>query len=158
MLLELLRNLVCLLVFFGIGFGTAMFLMASSTAWRLKPNWIRITMDLLSIGGGFLRDKLKAYASVEVTLIRGDQSIQVRATRGLNNWNAGGADQNIMEVQLRDFIMDASQFAEFGLPREFDQIQDQDTTYVLLPINGEQYYRFSDPGRTMIRVHSKAIT
>jgi hypothetical protein len=114
-------------------------------------------VDLLTLGTTFLRDKLRSHASVEITFSRGDQSIQVYATRGSSEWPSTDRNGSIIRTQTNDYIMAANQFADFGLPEEFDLITDHNQTFEVLSENGAQWYQFSDGARTIIRVHTKRV-
>lgn len=114
-------------------------------------------MDLFSIGGAFLRDKLKSHASVQIQYQRGDDSITPFATRGNSSWDASVSDNSAIKVNTADFVMAVNQFDDFGLPEEGDLIIDNGFVYELLDIDAGQFFRYCDTPRTLIRVHTKQV-
>jgi len=116
-------------------------------------------MNLLKNGIQFLADKLKAHASETVVYKRGADTINICASFGKTNYQI--EDESGMKVggQVTDFLFAAQDLVINGsqtTPQAGDQIQTDSAIYeaMFLP---DGYWRYSDPFRTMIRLHTKEV-
>jgi hypothetical protein len=67
-------------------------------------------------------------------------------------------------MQVRDYLIDTADLVlagEQALPAKGDRIEEIDAskkhTYEVLPLGGEQHWRYSDPYRRTLRIHTKLI-
>lgn len=119
--------------------------------------------DLLKSGAAWLSGVLQSHASQAVTYSRGPDSVELTATIGNTDFQTTDADGFFSQVQSRDFIFPAADLVLGGetvLPERGDEITevvgDTTYTYAVLPFGDEgEHYKFSDPHRTILRVHTK---
>ncbi len=115
--------------------------------------------NIFKKGIEFLTEKLKAHASETVIYKRGLDTINIQATFGKTDYKTedesgfqiGGAIIDFL-FAAEDLVIDGTQTT----PRAGDQIQTDSTIYeaMFLPTG---YWRYSDPYRTMIRLHTKEV-
>lgn len=115
--------------------------------------------NLLKQGIDFLADKLKAHASETVVYKRGADSISICASFGKTDYQI--EDESGLKIggAVIDFLFAAEDLVIKGsqtTPQAGDQIQTDSAVYeaMFLP---DGYWRYSDPYRTMIRLHAKEI-
>ena len=117
--------------------------------------------DLIASGAAWLSGQLKEHVSQSVTLRRGVQSTSgISATIGNTTFEAHDEVGSIVQIQSRDYLIEAADYAIAGqatLPRRDDVIVESDgSEFEVLPIEGV-YWRWSDPYRTRLRVHTKQV-
>src|SRR6266849_9780825 len=121
--------------------------------------------DLLQSGIAWLSGELQAFAAEEVVYQRGNQSIVCLATFGKTllklDDGAGGVR---MEWTDKDFLIPASSLINGGIPddpRRGDTIVATNDmgmyTYEVIPYMSEPPWRWSDPYRTIYRIHTKLV-
>jgi len=109
----------------------------------------------------WLINKIDAEESHSVLYERGALSVTLNATPGRTEYQKMDQSGVVTDFQTRDFIVTASDLILDGavvLPVRGDTITDTAGTaavYEVLPIEGEQPYRFSDPLQRMLRIHTK---
>lgn len=118
--------------------------------------------DLLQSAVTWLRGVREAHMSRTVTYRRGSTTAALTATVGQTMFRIGtdyGAD---MIVRMRDYVISAAALtaAGFGEPEDGDEIDETvgSTVYTfeaMGPGNGEPSWRWSDPDRQQVRVHTK---
>jgi hypothetical protein len=123
--------------------------------------------DLLDRGAALLDAQRHQHLSRPVLYRRGTDEKEVRATIGRTEFeqvdDVGGAGL-IHRVESRDFLVRASEL-DLGagpiLPRAGDQVRETAGTAVLVyEVNapgGQPPWRYSDPYRRALRIHTKHI-
>jgi hypothetical protein len=120
--------------------------------------------DLLDKGSAWLEGQRKKHATREVTYSRGVLSVVVKATIGRTLFEQDDGAGVIVRMQVRDYLIDTADLVLAGeqtLPAKGDRIAEIDAgqkhTYEVLPLGGEQHWRYSDPYRRTLRIHTKLI-
>lgn len=120
--------------------------------------------NLLESGSVWLADQLQTHASTEVVYERGTQQALVRATLGRTEFVLDDGAGAVLRVQSRDFLIRAADLVLGGvptLPVAGDRIREtQGATTFVYEVNApgqEPPYRFSDPFRKLLRIHSKHV-
>lgn len=119
--------------------------------------------DLIKSGAAWLAGKLQSHAGQAVTYSRSGASVEVTATVGNTEFETTDAEGFFTRSQSRDFIIEAADLILSGstvLPERGDvitEVVDGTThTYEVLPFGADgETFRFSDPHRTILRVHTK---
>lgn len=120
--------------------------------------------DLLDQGSAWLEGQRKKHATREVTYRRGADAVVVKATIGRTLFEQDDGAGVIVRVQVRDYLIDTADLVLAGtptLPAKGDRIEEfyagQKHTYEVLPLGGEQHWRYSDLYRRTLRIHTKLI-
>ncbi len=120
--------------------------------------------NLLEQGAAWLTDQFHAHASTEIVYQRGVDQVAVRATIGKTEFEVDDGSGAIQRVQSRDFLIRTADLRFFDvptLPRAGDRIREsvgeQTLVYEVLAPGNEPHYRFSDPFRKLLRVHTKHV-
>jgi hypothetical protein len=121
--------------------------------------------DLLDSGLGWLAEKLKAHASRPVVYRRGTHEITVQGIIGRTLLKLDDGYGGVrMEWTDRDFLIAAEDLVLGGqktLPRRGDQIREtaggKTLVYEVLAPGSEPEWRWSDPHRKLLRIHTKQI-
>jgi hypothetical protein len=121
--------------------------------------------NLFRTVSSWLEAKRTAIATSDVTYRRGDRSVCVPATIGRTEYQQDDGYGIITKAESRDFLILAADLILDGmlvLPEVGDRIDemqcDKTFTYEVLPIGGQQtQYRYSDPFRQTLRIHTKLI-
>ncbi len=115
--------------------------------------------DLLQTGAAWLANRLADSAASLCTYHRGNSYAQVRATVGSSTFEAASQSGVIEVWQSRDFIIKASSLP-FGEPLRHDTIVETiggvDLTYEVTSPSGMPVFRYADPFRNCVRVHTIA--
>lgn len=123
--------------------------------------------DMLAQGLAWLEDQRHAHLTRQVVYERGGETIEVLATIGRTLFEQVDASGGVVQkFESRDFLVRASDLVLGGrptLPKSGDRIREtsgeQVVVYeVLTPLGGnEPPYRYSDPNRRTLRIHTKHI-
>ena len=120
--------------------------------------------DMLRDGLSWLTGKLTSHAAREVTYRRGDLQATVLATIGKTVAEQDSGDGLIMRMEIRDYLIDTMSLLLDGqqlLPQRGDLIIEtedgKDFTYEVLPIGSDRAWRYSDPFRLKLRIHTRLI-
>jgi hypothetical protein len=121
--------------------------------------------DLLQTGTEWLADQLKTHASRQVVYRRGADEVAVQTTVGRTLLKLGDDYGGVrMEWTDRDFLIHAADLVLGGtvvLPERGDQIRETQGTktfvYEVMAPGKEPPWRWSDPHRKMLRIHTKQI-
>jgi len=121
-----------------------------------------VSPNLLTTGSDWLADTLKDHAGTAVTYYRGALSVDLTATVGQSERDVEGADGVLITAESHDFLILTADLILGGQqvePAPGDLIRETagGTTYVweVLPIGGVPCWRYSDPDRKAIRIHTK---
>lgn len=120
--------------------------------------------DLLDKGSAWLEGQRKKHRTRDVNYRRGVDSVVVKATIGRTLFEQDDGAGVIVRMQVRDYLIDTADLVLAGdetLPAKGDRIEEIDAgkkhTYEVLPLGGEQHWRYSDPFRRTLRIHTKLI-
>ena len=119
--------------------------------------------NLLKTGSDWLADTLKAHAGTSVTYRRGGLAVDLTVTVGQSEREVEDGDGLLVTVQAHDFLILVADLVLDGqqvLPESGDLIRETTggVTYVwevLPPTPNEPCWRYSDPDRKALRVHTK---
>lgn len=124
-------------------------------------------MSLVSRGSAAHKRRAKLSAGVSITYARGVDSVELTAWEGRTLFAIESRQEGAARVQWgdKDYLIVASELILDGdtvTPREGDRITqtlpEGDVTFEVLPPNrGEPAWRYSDPQRTILRVHVKEV-
>jgi hypothetical protein len=120
--------------------------------------------DLLDKGSNWLEGQRKKHATREVTYRRGAESVVVKATIGRTVFEQDDGTGVIVRTQVRDYLIDTVDLVIAGqptLPEKGDRIEETDAgkkyVYEVLPLGSEPHWRYSDPYRRTLRIHTKLV-
>jgi hypothetical protein len=117
-------------------------------------------MNMMSKGSAWLSGKLQGFASQAAFYQRGQQCLPIQVTVGDSEFTRRRADDISNEHRVVDFLFPASSIhAVFHEPSagdfiETDYLGEKRLFEVLSPGGDEPAWRYSDPHRNMIRVHT----
>ena len=120
--------------------------------------------DLLDRGSAFLDDQRHKHMSRTVVYQRGAEAKEVLATIGRTEFEQADDAGLIHRVESRDFLVRAADL-DLGagpiLPRAGDQVREtvgaQVFVYEVNAPGGQPPFRYSDPYRRVLRIHTKHI-
>jgi len=120
--------------------------------------------DLLETGSNWLQEQRKTHATREITYRRGVDSVSVQATVGRTVFEQDDGSGVIVRTEVRDYLIDTVDLVLAGqatLPERGDRIEETEGgkkfTYEVMPLGTEPHWRYSDPYRKTLRVHTKHI-
>jgi hypothetical protein len=120
--------------------------------------------NLLEQGAGWLADQLKTHASTEVIYQRGADQVAVQATIGKTEFEIDDGSGVIQRFQSRDYLIQTADLMLGGAPtlpvagdRIRETVGDQTLLYEVLAPGNEPHFRYSDPFRKVLRIHSKHV-
>lgn len=120
--------------------------------------------DLLEQGAAFLDERRHTHLTRTVTYQRGADSVEVAATVGRTVFEQADESGFIRKVESRDFLVRRTDLvlgATETLPKAGDRIREADgaltQVYEVMAPGGEPPFRFSDPYRKVLRVHTKHV-
>ncbi len=120
--------------------------------------------NLLQTGSQWLGDQLLAHAATEVQYVRGLEQALVRATIGKTEFEIEDGAGMVERVQSRDYLIKATHLVLGGsvsLPKPGDRIYEtsgsETLVYEVLSLGTQPCWRYSDPHRQMLRVHTKQV-
>ena len=120
--------------------------------------------DLLDRGSAFLDDQRHKHMSRTVVYQRGAEAKEVQATIGKTEFEQADDAGLIHRVESRDFLIRAESLdlgAGPTLPRAGDQVRETVGASVFVyEVNapgGQPPFRYSDPYRRVLRIHTKHI-
>lgn len=120
--------------------------------------------DLLEQGAAFLDDRRHTHLTRTVTYERGVSSVDVAATVGRTVFEQADESGFIRKVESRDFLVRRTDLILDGsaaLPKAGDRVRDTDGSqtqvYEVMAPGGEPPFRYSDPYRKVLRIHTKHV-
>ncbi|MFG0243631.1 MAG: hypothetical protein ACF8R9_12665 [Phycisphaerales bacterium JB054] len=120
--------------------------------------------DLLEQGAAFLDDRRHGHLTRTVTYERGASTVDLAATVGRTIFEQADESGFIRKVESRDFLVRRTDLILDGsesLPKAGDRIRETDGAqfqiYEVMAPGGEPPFRFSDPYRKVLRIHTKHV-
>lgn len=121
-------------------------------------------MDMLARGMEWLTRQRTAHLAQSVTYVRGADSVTLHATIGRTVFEIDDGNSLLQKYESRDFLVLTADLILDGtakLPERGDQIRETQgaTIYVyeVLAPGQERPWRYSDPYRQTLRIHTKHI-
>ena len=93
--------------------------------------------------------------ATDVVYRRGGLAVAVKAVVGRTWTRSTNEYGEWVKTPMRDYIVPEGQFAFF--PEPGDLVEDGGSTYEVLALGSEPCWRWSDPCRTAMRIHTKEI-
>lgn len=119
-------------------------------------------MNLLRSGAEWLQAQLAEHASVTVTYRRGGHAVEVTAVIGSTVREAGDSEGFVVRSETRDYLIATADLVIDGvetLPERGDEIVETvgetEIIYEVLPVHGQELWRYSDPFRRTLRIHTQ---
>lgn len=120
--------------------------------------------DLLEKGSTWLEDQRTRHLTRLVAYQRGANSVEVKATIGRTIFEQTDDLGVLQKTESRDYLVRTADLVLGGtptLPRAGDRIRetgsDKVFVYEVMAPGGEPAFRFSDPYRQGLRIHTKQI-
>lgn len=121
--------------------------------------------DLLEQGSAFLEDQRHRHMSRTVVYLRGAEAKELQATIGRTEFEQADDAGLIHRTESRDFLIRTADL-ELGagsiLPRAGDRVRETvEGTVFVYEVNapgGQPPFRYSDPYRRTLRIHTKHIS
>lgn len=105
-----------------------------------------------------MRSALTGSAGTAISYSRGASSVSIVATCAATDLQVTDVNGFTIDFHSTDFIFPAADL-DFGSgvvePEEGDTISYAGRTYEVLSVPGARHFRYSDPYRTILRVHTK---
>lgn len=105
---------------------------------------------------------LQSAAGVDIVYARGDRTVNLRAVPGDTSFVQQTGEGYMETVESRDFIFPAADLTIGGtatLPERGDVVTETvngvEQTYPVTSGGSSRYFRYADPYRTILRVHTK---
>jgi hypothetical protein len=120
--------------------------------------------DLLQKGSDWLEDMRETHVTRLAAYVRGTDSVEIAVTVGRTVFSIDKGGGAMERVEARDYLVTASALILDGaaiLPKAGDRIleADGDKAYVheVMAPGNEPCWRWSDPYRKTLRIHTKQI-
>ncbi len=114
--------------------------------------------DLLRQGCQWLAQQRGAHCASQVTYRRGETESLLSATFGRTEYEVEDDFGLRVAAHATDFLVVAADFEPtFGKPQPGDQIVADGQVHKVLDLAGQGHWRWSDPHRTTMRIHTKQI-
>ncbi len=120
--------------------------------------------DLLQQASDWLEEKRTQHASRVISYVRGAQSVDLLATIGKTTFEVDDGYGVLVRHESRDFLVLAADLMLDGapvLPQRGDRVREtqgqQVFVYEVTAPGKEPCWRYSDPYRKTLRIHSKNI-
>ena len=120
--------------------------------------------DMLESGASWLDDQRHQHMTRTVSYVRGSSTVEVQATIGRTVFEQTDEFGIVTKTESRDYLIRTADLVLDGqqtLPKRGDQIRETDGTttfvYEVLSPGDEPVFRYSDPYRKALRIHTKHI-
>ncbi len=120
--------------------------------------------DLLQEGLDWLEEQRREHLSREVLYRRGATEATVPATVAATRFEVDDGTGMILEQEMRDYLVATADLVLGGknvLPERGDEIVETRGgtahVYEVMDLGPERHYRFCDPDRTTLRIHTKLV-
>ncbi len=121
-------------------------------------------VDLLEQASNWLEDQRTEHTSRTVTYERGAATVAIQASIGRTIFDVDNGFGVVERTESRDFLVLAADLLLAGvpvLPERGDRVRETQgtTTYVyeVMAPGKEPHYRYSDPYRKTLRIHTKQV-
>jgi hypothetical protein len=112
--------------------------------------------DLLRQGSQWLEQQRTAHCSSPVTYRRGETEATLDATLGRTEYEVQDDYGLVVAAHVTDFLVQAEGFP-FAEPQPGDRIVADGVVYEVMSLGNQGHWRWSDPYRTTMRIHTKDI-
>lgn len=120
--------------------------------------------DLLEQSSAWLEDQRVRHMTRPVLYVRGGQTIEVPATIGETIFRIDDGAGAMLRTESRDYLISATDLVLGGsavLPQRGDRVREMEGTqvfvYEVASPGDEPIWRWSDPYRRTLRIHTKQI-
>jgi hypothetical protein len=120
--------------------------------------------DLLERGAAWLEEQRRAHMTRTVTYQRGAQSVEVAATVGKTVFRLDTGYGVVERHETRDYLVLAEELVLDGqttLPKAGDRVRETEPhmlfIYEVMAPGNEPCWRYSDPYRRALRIHTKLV-
>jgi len=120
--------------------------------------------DLLQRASDWLEDQRVRHASRTVVYQRGEQSVEVAATIGKTEFEVDDGHGIVQPVESRDYLILTTELVLGGqptLPQRGDRVRETEAeqvfVYEVMAPGKEPHWRYSDPYRKTLRIHTKHV-
>jgi len=120
--------------------------------------------DMLEQGASWLDDQRHQHMTRSVSYTRGASTVAVQATIGRTEFEQADEYGIVHKTESRDYLIRTADLVLEGqatLPKRGDLIRETDGTttvvYEVLSPGDEPVFRYSDPYRKALRIHTKHI-
>ena len=120
--------------------------------------------DMLEQGASWLDDQRHQHMTRSVSYARVASTVAVQATIGRTEFEQADEYGIVHKVESRDYLIRTADLVLEGqstLPKRGDQIRETDgsttVVYEVLSPGDEPVFRYSDPYRKALRIHTKHI-
>ncbi len=120
--------------------------------------------DILQQASDWLEAKRSRFATRPVAYVRGATTVEVLATIGRTVFETDNGYGVVEKTESRDFLVSAADLVLGSvetLPQRGDRIREtQGTTtfvYEVMAPGQQPHWRYSDPGRKTLRIHTKHV-
>jgi len=120
--------------------------------------------DVLEKGLAWLDDQRHAHMTRTVVYQRGADAVEIAATIGRTEFEQVDEHGVVQRLQSRDFLLRSADLVLAGaptLPKAGDRIREtagaQTFVYEIMAPGSEPPWRFSDPYRKALRIHTKHV-
>ena len=114
--------------------------------------------DLLRQGSQWLGQMRSAHCSSPVSYRRGETEAVLNTTFGRTEYEVEDDYGLRVGAEVTDFLVSADDFTPtFGEPEAGDQIVADGVVFEVMSLAGQGHWRWSDPHRTTMRIHTKEI-
>ncbi len=122
-------------------------------------------MDLLKVGSDWLQSQRAKFLTRNIVYVRVAESVEIPATVGKTIFRVDTGYGRLERLESRDYLVTASELILGGqvkVPEAGDCIRETDgpTVYVyeVMAPGNELVYRYSDPYRKTLRIHTKLVS
>ena len=124
-------------------------------------------IDLLQRGSDWLEDQRTKHATRVIVYQRGEggSSVEVQATIGKTEFDVDNGAGVLLRVESRDYLIltaDLVLDGEQTAPKQGDLIREvvgeREYVYEVMAPGGAPHFRYSDPYRKTLRIHTKLLS
>ena len=120
--------------------------------------------NMLERGSHWLSDQIDYYAASSVLYQRGSLTVPVQAAKGRTTFELANTSGILVQIESRDFLISAANLTLDEMPilpevgdRINETIGSKLHAYEVSHFGAEQCYRYCDPYRYKLRVHTRYI-
>lgn len=117
--------------------------------------------DLLEQSQAWLQAMNRKFRGKAVIYLRGATQLEITATVGRTVFTVDNGYGLFERVESRDYLVGVEELAGFGIPLRGDRVREAlgDSIHVfeVLAPGNEPCFRYSDPGKTTYRIHTKHV-